>query len=413
MFWTLGVFVDLDGVLPRHKQVGSIHPGDLLKARGEPKNIFEKIDRDFANGRFPYMGDVKHFKLVYVTMCSTLHAFSNSVAKPVGSFIVGETSTGKTELMYSVASLIPKNHQINLTTVSSKSLIYHCIENPSYMNGKVLLVEEMSGIKDLDLQYLLRILVTKGEAIHSTIIGGKAVEIEVNGAISLQSTGLPHDNLRDDTMNRLLKLETDDSSEMTSMVIEHIKERYYNDSSANLNDNFTDYHDYFKSIKPFKVAIPFVRDIKFDNSSPDCRRKSKIFLDLLAAVALMNQKKRHINAASTLIAEKEDFHILHDLLKSDMPSKDIKLKPSERNVLTAIHKLDDKNCFTYEDLLALEPGPKNCKPYDKATLRGAMRGLKEKEFVKSFQDGKSSIFSYIFEKANDNFGVLGLKNPDL
>ena len=368
----------------------------------------EKIDRDFKNGRFTFMGDVRQFKLVYITMISSLHAFNSSVARPVGSFVVGKTSTGKTELMYSAAKLIPPNNQINLTTVSPRSLIYHCMENPSYMDGKVLLVEEMSGISDLDLQYLLRILVTKGEAVHNTVIGGRAVEIEINGAISLQSTGLPDDNLRDDTMNRLLKLETDDSREMTSKVIDHIKERYYNHSLTQEYDGFNDYHDFYRSLSPSTVSIPYVRRIQFDDSSPDCRRKSKIFLDLLAAVALMNQEKRHINAEGTLISEEEDFHILHSLLIKDKSNEDLKLTPLESTVLGMVEKLKDKGSFYYEDIMGLKPAPRNGSPYDKASVRVAMKSLKEKGLVDSCQDGRSVMFSYIGNNYKDCFGVLGL-----
>ena len=382
---------------------------DITQAScGRHKSIFEKIDDDFKSGRFTFMGDVMQFKLVYVTMVSSLHAFSRSVARPVGSFIVGRTSTGKTELMYSAAKLIPKNNQINLTTVSSRSLIYHCMENPSYMDGKVLLVEEMSGIKDLDLQYLLRILVTKGEAVHNTVIGGKAVEIEVNGAISLQSTGLPGDNLRDDTMNRLLKLETDDSSEMTSQVIDHIKERYLSDFENGSFDDFSDYHEFFKNLNPYKVSIPYVRRIRFDNSSPDCRRKSKIFLDLLSAVTLINQENRELGANGALISKEDDFHILHKLLSTDKPVQAFNLKPFEKVILETLHSLSNKESFCYDDILALKPSPKNGDPYDKATIRVAMKNLKEKGLVESFKIGRSVRFNFFGIKPKDSFGVLGL-----
>lgn len=395
--------------LPEHTKTKSrITGAEPPSTSSEHKNIFKKIDRDFANGRFTFMGDVKQFKLVYITMVSSLHAFNSSVTKPVGSFVVGKTSTGKTELMYSAAKLIPKNSQINLTTVSSRSLIYHCMENPSYMDGKVLLVEEMSGIKDLDLQYLLRILVTKGEAVHNTVIGGKAVEIEVNGAISLQSTGLPGDNLRDDTMNRLLKLETDDSSDMTSRVIDHIKERYYSDFSDSSFNDFRDYHVFFQSLSPFKVSIPYVRRIKFDNSSPDCRRKAKIFLDLLSAVALINQENRELNEDGALISREEDFHILHSLLLNDKPTQTFNLKPFEKVVLETFQSLSNKEGFSYDDLIALKPAPKNGSLYDKATIRVAMKSLKEKGLVESFQIGRSVKFNFVGIKPKDSFGVLGL-----
>ena len=371
------------------------------------QDIFKKLKDDFSLGRFSYMGRKEDFILVFVTMCSSIHAHSNSISMPLGSFIIGETSTGKTELLYSVAKLFPQNCQVNMSTLSSKSFFYHCKENPDYLNGKIILVEELTGIKDESIQYLLRILVTKGKALHSTVIRGKAEEIPITGAISLQSTGLNEDILRDDTMNRLFSLYTDSSTKMTGLVIDHIKDRYCRKFSKSTDDYFIDYHKYFKSLKPFKVDIPYVRRIKFDTSTPDCRRKAKIFLDMLATVTIMNQHVRHVEDGM-LVATESDFYSLHELLKKVKPIATKRLNLKEQTVLDTIEQIENHECITYEDILNKKPSPPNGKPYDRTTVSLAMKGLKEKRLVESSKDGRSTIFSYLGSRSKATFGVLGL-----
>ena len=164
--------------------------------------FFAKLKDDFTSGRFPWIGSYEDFALGYVTFASVLHANVKSAAKPVGAFVIGDTSTGKTQFLEALCALFPTERVINMTTASTKSLIYECREDPYYLNGKVVFVEELSGIKNLEIQYLLRVLLTKGHAVHTTVLNGQAENIAIHGAISLQSTGLGTDQLRDDTMNR-------------------------------------------------------------------------------------------------------------------------------------------------------------------------------------------------------------------
>ena len=361
-------------------------------------SILDKIDKDFESGRFSYVGDKKDFKLVFVSMASILHAHSRSVAKPVGTFIVGPSSTGKTELMYAAARLFPDEWQINLTTISSKSLIYHCMEDEAYLNAKILLVEEMSGIKDLDMQYLLRILVTKGKAVHNTVLGGRAYEIPVRGEISLQSTGLPGDKLRDDTMNRLIKISSDSSKKMNTVVVDHIKS-LYTDGFIQKDDNFSDYHNFLKNLNSYEVVIPYADKIVFDTSEPDSRRKAKIFFDLLSSLVLINQHlDRKIDDFGRLYANEEDFYMLCSLFKTS--GHDLShLNPKEKIFYELIQSIFANEIFTYADITKATGG------YSMTVIKEAVIGLKNKNILDSWKVGK--IVHYKM-KSVSTFGVIGL-----
>ena len=75
-------------------------------------DVFKEIDQSFERGEFSFVGDVRDFKLVYLTQASVLHSLiPGNLMRPVGSFICGETSTGKTELMYAASELIPSKNK--------------------------------------------------------------------------------------------------------------------------------------------------------------------------------------------------------------------------------------------------------------------------------------------------------------
>lgn len=337
--------------------------------------IFSLIDFLFEGGHFSFVGNSADFKLTYLTQASVLHAgLTNNQIKPVGTFVVGDTSTGKTELIYSVAKLFPESIKVNLASMSSKALIYSCIDDPRYLNGKIILVEELTGLDDPDLQYLLRVLVTKGRASHYTVIGGQAHQIEIIGSISLQSTGLPKDSLREDTMNRMVRLSTDNSPVQTKAVLNRIKLSYIKEKPISGKHSKIEnlFHDYFLSLEPFEVSIPFAGKILFDTSKADQRRKAKIFLDLLATVCVLNQHKRNIKNG-VLQAEEEDFHTLIGITTKTSHCSDSSFSKAEKIVFNSIKKdLNDKY-FSTDEIASLKPGG-----YGRTTLKTSISSLVEK-----------------------------------
>lgn len=251
--------------------------------------IFTSLEKDFNDKAFSWIGHFEDFALCYLSFASILHAKTDSNILPVGSFVIGKTSTGKTEFLESVAKLFPEDRVLNLTSSSSKALYYECRYDPKYLNGKVVFVEELAALKDPELQYLLRVLLTKGYATHTTVINGESEKIEIRAEISLQSTGLDMDHLREDTMNRLILFNSNDSETMTRRVVESVASRYEKKDQVADRKVLGRYKEFFESLRPMDVMIPYARKIKFDTSSHVTRRASKQFFDLLATVTLLNR----------------------------------------------------------------------------------------------------------------------------
>jgi hypothetical protein len=320
------------------------------------QSFFKKLETDFESGALGWIGDFKDFALGYLTFASTLLArVPNTHARPVGSVVIGETSTGKTELANSLMRLFSEDHVICVTSLSAKSLIYRCLEDPHCLNGKIIFVEELSGLRNEDLQYLLRVLVTRGEVKHATVINGKPVEIKAKGFISLQTTGLPTDRLRDDTMNRLITIYSDSSPQMTNRVIHEIKKSYasYGHSAAKQAHSINWYKRFYSQLRPYQVVVPFAEDLPLSGSEPESRRMSKIIMDLVCTVALINQKDRVIENGF-LIAEREDFDIVSGFLK--VAKKSHNLSSRDKTVFDAIQQLPNTLSFTYDDVISMKPG---------------------------------------------------------
>ena len=345
-------------VAPQSSSFQPVFPAFPHKDEGRSQGFFERLQSDFESGTIGWVGDFRDFALGYLTFASTLLArVPNSHARPVGSVVIGESSTGKTELANSLMRLFPEEHAICVTSLSAKSLIYRCLKDPTHLNGKVVFVEELSGLKNEDLQYLLRILVTRGEVRHVTVVNGKPVEIYAKGHISLQTTGLPTDRLRDDTMNRLITIHSDSSAHMTARVISEIKKRYSgrHQTPSHVNEANDWYKAFYASLKPYHVIIPFADDLPISGYEPASRRMSKIILDLLCTVALINQHHRTIQG-SELIAEPGDFEILKGFLKESTDRRQTTLSSRENAVLEAARALTNRNDFGYDDLMGARAG---------------------------------------------------------
>ncbi len=348
----------MDYIDPSHSLLGTDPICDFREPPLQPKTqpFFKRLQADFEGGALGWVGDFKDFALGYLTFASTLLArVPNTHARPVGAVVIGETSTGKTELANSLMRLFSDDHVICVTSLSAKSLIYRCIEDPHCLNGKVIFVEELSGLRNEDLQYLLRILVTRGEVRHVTVVNGKPVEIRAKGHISLQTTGLPTDRLRDDTMNRLVTIHSDSTPQMTARVISEIKKRYSADAQSSIQKtkSLDWYKAFFNHLRPYRVVVPFAEDLPLNGSEPESRRMSKIIMDLLCTVALINQKERVIENGF-LIAEREDFDIISGFLK--VATKSHNLSSRDKTVFDAIKQLPNAPGFSYDDVISMKPG---------------------------------------------------------
>ncbi|MBC8550258.1 MAG: hypothetical protein H8D23_11495 [Candidatus Brocadiales bacterium] len=369
-------------------------------------DVFSRLKEDFESNRFSWVGDYCDFALGYISFASILHADSTGIANPVGQFVIGKTSTGKTEFLQALCRLLPPDRVINLTTASAKSLIYHCRQNPRYLNGKVVFVEELAGIRNEEIQYLLRVLVSKGYAQHTTVLSGAAETIEIIGKIALQSTGLDGDVLRDDTMNRLIIVETDESEEKTKKVLGHIIGRYSGKSLVG-PDHFSEYREFFRGLKSYSVEIPYGHEIEFDSSEFISRRGAKIFMDLLSTVALINQAKRKIEGGR-LVSKREDLELLLELTRTqerDVQDKQLGLSRSQEVIWDAIQRVPNRERFTYQQVVQTGAKGLDGPNYEISTIKRAIKVFLEANLVEAVKGSRPCYFAVLSKQRGNRFGV--------
>ena len=380
-----------------------------VSERGE---IFGKLQNDFERGAFPWIGNYKDFALGYITISSTLHAFVDSPARPIGSFVIGSSSSGKSQFLETLCNLFPDEMIINLTTASPRSFIYQCKNDPYFLNGKVVFVEELSGLKDEEVQYLLRTLITKGKSRHTTVAGGEVQAIDIVGGISLQSTGLKQDILREDTMNRMVLFKSDDSNAMTEKVVENIKNRYMASMTSVSVSSPSQYQSFFRSLKPYKVAIHYADRIQFKITNTENRRLTKILMDLLATVALINQKERMI-IDDTVISDTQDFAILFDLVTEKISDQiNLKLNRCEKAVYDTILGLKYDDFFDLKDISSAKPGfvEGRFKGYGLTSIKMATSTLSEMGLLEAAKVGKKLHFKMKKNSSENYWGVIGLRD---
>ena len=206
-------------------------------------------------------------------------------------------------------------------------------------------------------------------------------------------------------MNRLVIFKSDSTAEKTASVIEAIKSRYTKPLVKKKRD-FSQYHNFFSSIKPRPVLIPYIDEIKFDTSQFETRRSSKIFFDLLCTVALMNQNKRKIDTEGRIISEGEDFKTLISFTKKRQPEQNIPLSPCQKAVFDIISQDFSNQNFTYQDLMNTGPKDELGKVYEISGVKKSLAKLIEIDLVEVVKNGRPMVFRAKFRKMGNQFGVI-------
>jgi len=393
-------------------------------------DIWHRIDSDYNNSVFDYTGSVNDIKLLYLTMASTLHChMPHSPFMPVGSIITGETSTGKSELVYTACKLFPQDMSLMLGNMSRRSLYYKCMDNPRYLRGKILFIEEVSTLsQDQELMALMRILTGKKEGSRlPTVVGGQAIDLVIDGTASVHTTGLLKDekNIREDNLNRLVRFETDASEAMTEKAIAHMQRRYTGTGNRKLvARGFADYHEYYQSFledvvtgytddgeprreyRSADVEIPYLPRISFDTSRPDRRRKYRIFVDLLATMAMLNQGQREVRhpgpGRKVVISTEDDFHMLMNIISSPGSSTRLSgLDPSEKLLYQSIESV-----YPDQDFRAEEAG--GLMNLGRTKLYESVARLEEEGLLESEKRGRYKYLRLAQGRDMFDFGVKGL-----
>jgi hypothetical protein len=300
-------------------------------ARSE--NIFGKL-----MDRLPDMGIVgeeKLCKLIYLAVTSRLFE------KPVSLTILGSSSSGKsftTETI--ITKLFPQEAYVIFSSMSEKALIYY--QEP--LIHRMLILRELDGIKQHEfLEYIIRSLLSEGKVSYLVSESNpktkqwESRKIEKEGPTGLILT-TTRSKLNPENENRGLTVQTDDSREQTSRILQALSEDELPICDFKSWINFQTW----LSLNEKKIVIPFAKGIAdlIGNNAVRIRRDFSKILSLIKAHALIYQLNRDTDRKGKIIATIEDYTAIYDLV-NDLLSYIMETSVPEnvKSVVNAVNKI--------------------------------------------------------------------------
>jgi hypothetical protein len=249
---------------------------------------------------------------------------SRLLDRPLSAIVRGDSSSGKSFLINTVATLFPPEHVLLATRMTPQAL-YHL---PDPVSHKFVVGGERSLVQDentADATAALRQLRSDGKITKQITEkvgnGFVTVEVTVEGPIAfVESTTLKKDKIFGEDLNRGLLLRTDESERQTRRVI-HGQARGYmlpdepidTAAAATVRER---HHAFQRCLERVGVHIPFADVLAkvFPAHQVQARRGFQQLLAMIEAVTLLHQHHRSRDEHGCLRATDADYAIARKLL---------------------------------------------------------------------------------------------------
>lgn len=254
-------------------------------------------------------------------MIAYLSATSRITDNPISMTIRASSATGKSHLMEKVSQLMPPEDVSFYSRISSQSLYY--MEKDALKN-RLLIIDEKAGANDQS-DYALRTLISRKSlslavVVHNTETGdSKTQTIEIEGpCVVWDST--TQQNVNPENLSRVFEIWLgSDSRKQTKRIHEMQRYRYKEEGwreEQNASEIIQTHQNAQRLLKPLRVKIPFVDQIKFPDHWTRTRRDNERFLSLISSIALLHQYQRPIKETAGvkfIEATKDDYQAAYDL----------------------------------------------------------------------------------------------------
>lgn len=307
------------GVNPQSSTIHIVSSLDDLDLVGDK---FARCKR-LAESRFilnELLGEVPKLGLIgewHNAAISYLVMTSRNLERPLSLVVKGQQSSGKSNLIDTVARFFPIGDTNASTTLSNTAIAY---DEASYEH-KIVIVHELAGMGE----YLvfLRELMSRGYAIHRVsqekAKGGYQTQvITKKGPISLVST-TPSLNLIEDFDTRVVTVAMDESREQTRRITQAPKLH----GRVSISSEWVFLQDWLDTLRtfngPFKVDVPY--RIALANSLPDAafdavrmRRDFDHLITMIEAHAVLHQATRSKSVDGIIEANFDDYTVARELM---------------------------------------------------------------------------------------------------
>lgn len=245
-----------------------------------------------------------------------LAATTRKMHRKLSVLLVGPSSQGKSTILKTVESLIPKEDLLSLAFITKAAIM-----RAEDLRSKVLIFIEHSD--DPDLASVLRQLISEGRVEYRLVLRGNPISIQLIGPVVHLEATTDEEGIDFQNRNRSLVLRLQSSPEELRERFEQIKHRrtitsWYEERKK---QGIRDWHLTFqKSLNSnLRVVIPYAKEIQFKSQYPHAQRFLENVLTLIEAIAFIEQHNREKKSLPTgesyIEANHKDYAMAYRLIQ--------------------------------------------------------------------------------------------------
>ncbi|MCP4438466.1 MAG: hypothetical protein GY810_05935, partial [Aureispira sp.] len=320
-------------------------------------------------------------------------ASSHKMRDTMHALIQGSSGSGKTHLLASIMSLIPKEDRISLTRVTESSFYNY---GEYFLRHKLIGIEDYEGLEE-KAELAFRELQSKGSISSSTSVkdeytGGNTSTVKwVYGPIASMGA-TTQGAIYEDNMSRCFLVAVDESEEQTQRIIKYQNQKAIGKIDEDgENEAKLFIQSCVKLLKPYKVINPYADKIELPREAHKIRRLNELFQSFIRQLTLINQYQRKRDSQGRLITAKEDIEVAIEIMFDSIVLKVDELDGSLRMFY---EKLKD---YVFKKGKEYEFGLREIRQsfrISKTQLHRYMQDLLELEYVFKSYVGARNTFHY-------------------
>jgi len=292
-----------------------------------PDDVLEEAER-FLNSPDIDQEIIKDFRTLGVvgegllSLVAYLIGTSRLLPSPLGGIVQSASSSGKSHITNTAMDMMPPEEVLRATDISPQALYYL---PPGSLEHKVVYVAERKhsdvskDAASANNTLAFRELLSNGKLTkYVTDQGPNGLitrKVEQNGPIAYLET-TTQENILEEDQNRLLQLQTDESSDQTARIIKQIAES----AATGGGDGavrarvLAKHHAAQRLLSSYTVIIPFATLLTIPADKVTARRAYGQLLKFIAAVAILRQYRKQKGKGGRIAATVADYKIAYEAM---------------------------------------------------------------------------------------------------
>jgi len=227
---------------------------------------------------------------------------SRKTSRPLHAVSLAASGIGKTHLQQTLASLLPPEDVLEVTSLSGNALYYF---KGDELRHKLLLIEDLDGADEV--LYPLRELQSKGRLSKTVAVKGpqgtlRTETLHVEGPVSV-AAATTKEEIYSDNANRALLLHLDESPEQDQRILDYQRKLASGKIDAGTQ---TEARKLLQAtqrlLEPVEVQNPFAEQLQLPGQVFTRRRANQLYLDLISAITFYHQHQRETKGGAVQTA---------------------------------------------------------------------------------------------------------------